>query len=182
MLKVGFHLLAIVMAIIIVIEDEYFKMIIDFSIFSLFVSGIYFFNYAPDVAIAEIAIGSAIVPIMFLISISKQRSFIVAGDVHGECFSESGECRDILEDFCDLYGLDFKIYEDIDQDELVLSGVFRVVNVDLYIKERQGLGGYFFIGKESSVLMHKLEVMTRDNPDIMVILAPDLSALGGDLS
>jgi putative multicomponent Na+:H+ antiporter subunit B len=181
-LKIAFHILAIIMAIFIVIEEEHLQMVIGFSIFSLFVSAIYFFNYAPDVAIAEIAIGSAIVPIMLLISISKQRNFIVAGDIESDEFSEEGNCYQLLDDFCELYGLDLKIIKDLDQNELVLSGVFRVVNVDLYVKKREGLGGFFLIGKESSVLMRRLEMMTRGNTDVMVILAPDLDSLGGDLS
>jgi len=181
-LKIGFHILAIIMAIYIVNTDEHLEMIIAFSIYSLFISAIYFFNFAPDVAIAEIAIGSAIVPVMLLVSVSKQRGFIVTGDVTGEDFSEEGTCRKLLEEFCELYGLDLKIIEDLEEDKMVLSGVFRVVNVDLHVKAREGLGGYFFIGKESSILMHRLENMTRDNFDVMVILAPDLNALGGDIS
>lgn len=181
-LKIGFHILAIIMAIYVVNTDEHLEMIIAFSIYSLFVSAIYFFNFAPDVAIAEIAIGSAIVPIMLLVSISKQRSFIVTGDVLNEDFTEDGRCKNLLEEFCDLYGLDLKIIEDLEEDKMVLSGVFRVVNIDLHVKARQGLGGYFFIGKESSILMNRLEAMTRENNEVMVILAPDLNALGGDLS
>jgi uncharacterized MnhB-related membrane protein len=181
-LKIGFHILAIIMAVYIVNTDEHLEMIIAFSIYSLFISAIYFFNFAPDVAIAEIAIGSAIVPIMLLVSVSKQRSFIVTGDVLSNDFNEEGSCRNLLEEFCDLYDLDLKIIEDLEEDKMVLSGVFRVVNVDLHVKAREGLGGYFFIGKESSVLMHRLENMTRDNFDVMVILAPDLNALGGDIS
>ena len=181
-LKIAFHVLAIIMAIFIVNEEEFLHMVIGFSIFSLFVSGIYFFNYAPDVAIAEIAIGSAILPIMLLVSISKQRSFIVAGDVEDADFLIDGSCYQLLDEFSELYGLDLKIIEDLAQNELVISGVFRVVNVDIFVKKREGLGGYFFIGKESSVLLRRLEVMTRNNAKIMVILAPDLDSLGGDLS
>jgi len=181
-LKIGFHILAIIMAIYIVNTDEHLEMIVAFSIYSLFISAIYFFNFAPDVAIAEIAIGSAIVPIMLLVSISKQRSFIVTGDVLNEDFTEGGRCRNLLEEFCDLYGLDLKVIEDLEEDKMVLSGVFRVVNLDLHVKARQGLGGYFFIGKESSILMNRLEAMTRENNEVMVILAPDLNVLGGDQS
>lgn len=180
-LKIGFHLLAIVMALVIVNESDYLKLVVSFSLFSLFVTGIYFFNYAPDVAIAEIAIGSAIVPIMLLVSISKQRKFIVAGDVEGSCFIKEGECKDVLEEFCDLYDLDLHIMKDLDEDQLVLSGVFRVVNLDLYVKKREGTNGYFLIGKESSILMHRLDLMTRMNPDIIVILAPDIGTLSGDI-
>ena len=60
-----------------------------------------------------------------------------------------------------------------------MTGVFRKVNVDIYVKKREGLG-YFLIGKEASVLMRRLDQMTRQDPEITVILAPDLDVLGGE--
>lgn len=181
-LKIGFHILAIIIALNIVLEKEYLKMIISFSLFSLFVTAIYFLNYAPDVAIAEIAIGSAIVPIMLLITISKQRQFIVAGDIENICFSQSGQCYNVLDEFCKIYDLDLKFMENIKKDQFILSGVFRAVNVDLYVKKREKIGGYFLIGKEASILMHRLDKMTQEDPNITVILAPDIDALSGDVS
>ena len=37
----------------------------------------YALNQAPDVAIAEVAIGSAIIPLIYVISIARQREYIV---------------------------------------------------------------------------------------------------------
>lgn len=179
MIKIAFHILTIIIAIYIVIEDEYLDMIVNFSLFSLFVTVIYFLNYAPDVAIAEIAVGAALVPIMFLISISKQRQFIVAGDLDENFFSSFGKENKILRKFCNIYDLDLKFIKDLDEESIVMTGVFRKVNVDIYVKKREGLG-YFLIGKEASILMRRLDQMTRQDPEITVILAPDLDVLGGD--
>lgn len=179
MLKIFFHVLAITIAINLVLSKDYLNMIISYSVFSLFAAIIYFLNFAPDVAIAEIAIGSAIVPLIFIISVSKQRNFLVAGEIFDNDDKESVEyVLTILETFCEVNNLKLKIVKNV--DELVMNGVFRKINIDLVVNKLQSTSGYFFIGKESSLLMHQLDTMTAENFTVNVILAPDVDMIRGD--
>src|SRR5210317_459337 len=71
----------IVLAIAIVLHKNNGTIIILIASFSLVTASLYIINRAPDVAIAEIAIGSAIIPLIYVISISRQREFIVLDKV-----------------------------------------------------------------------------------------------------
>lgn len=66
-----FHALLILILLIIISTEDNLKVVIYVSMFSV-ISGILYYLYsAPDVALAEVAIGSAIVPLIYIISISK---------------------------------------------------------------------------------------------------------------
>jgi len=71
------QILMIIIAIAIVLHKKNFTIIILIASFSLIAASLYIINKAPDVAIAEVAIGSAIIPLIYVISISRQREFIV---------------------------------------------------------------------------------------------------------
>ena len=66
-----FHALLIIILIVIIFSKENLKIVIYSSVFSLICAILYFLYSAPDVALAEAAIGSAIVPLIYIISISK---------------------------------------------------------------------------------------------------------------
>lgn len=66
-----FHILLIIILVAIILSNENLKIIIYSSVFSLICAILYFLYSAPDVALAEAAIGSAIVPLIYIISISK---------------------------------------------------------------------------------------------------------------
>ncbi len=66
-----FHLLLIIIIITIIKSTENLKIVIYSSIFSLMCAILYFLYNAPDVALAEAAIGSAIVPLIYIIAIAK---------------------------------------------------------------------------------------------------------------
>jgi uncharacterized MnhB-related membrane protein len=174
-LKYIMHVLLIIVAIMTIKERNYLRMIIYFSVFSLVISALYFLNAAPDVAIAEIAIGSALIPLIFLLTVSKQRVFIVTGDVMNQCFiDDTGNCKSILQEFCDFYNLDLRIMTNVDEEDLQLTGVFRKVNIDLYVEKRENMDAFYLVGKESSILMNKLEKMVEPYPNLQVILVPDI--------
>ena len=65
------HILLIIILVAIILSNENLKIIIYSSVFSLICAILYFLYSAPDVALAEAAIGSAIVPLIYIISISK---------------------------------------------------------------------------------------------------------------
>lgn len=155
MTKIIFHIILILIGLFIIFEKQYFKMIILFSIFSLFAAALYFFNAAPDVAIAEIAVGSAIVPLILIISISKQQNFIIAGDIY-KALSHK-DFNDLLNDFCDQYDLKLKFLTQSNDQKLLIRGVFRTVNVDLFINYNSEEECIELQGKEASLLMHHLK-------------------------
>ena len=70
-------ILFLILSIIIVFEKNNLKVIIYFSLFSFVASSIYFVNMAFDIALAEIAIGCAFIPLIYIITISKQKLFTV---------------------------------------------------------------------------------------------------------
>jgi len=179
MIKIFFHVLSIIIAIYIINTKDYLNAIITYTVFSLFSAVIYFLNYGPDVAIAEIAISSAIVPLIFIIAVSKQNEYVVIGDVFISGSDEKQEyILKILNEFTKMNNLKLKIEKD--SKYLYMSGVFREVNVDLSIETLKDDKGYYFIGKDSSDLMIKMEKYIEKYENVNVILMPDISMLRGD--
>jgi len=179
MIKIFFHVLSIIIAIYIINTKDYLNAIITYTVFSLFSAVIYFLNYGPDVAIAEIAISSAIVPLIFIIAVSKQNEYVVIGDVFISGSDEKQEyILKILNEFTKMNNLKLKIEKD--SKYLYMSGVFREVNVDLSIETLKDDKGYYFIGKDSSDLTIKMEKYIEKYENVNVILMPDISMLRGD--
>ena len=82
-----------------------FNLILGMSAFSLLVAALYAYYSALDVALAEVAVGSAIVPIIFVIATSHQRKFFVYvdGGISEKAFET--RCKPVLESFCENQGL-----------------------------------------------------------------------------
>lgn len=161
------QLLLIIIAIIIVKSKNNIKLVVFFSLFSLVATVLYYFNKAPDVALAEVAIGSAIMPLIFIVSISKQREFVVMNHT-GDNFldSKDGIGYQLLIDFTKHYDLKLKVYN-IELDNL--KGTFRNRNADLIVEKSLSENKYFLKGKESTVLINKLEQMIENIPNIDII-------------
>lgn len=165
----GLQVLLIVIAIAIVFHKRNFTIIILIATFGLVAAILYLMNKAPDVAIAEVAIGSAIIPLIYVVSISRQREFIVldrAQDgfiTYGETFS--GEGYEILDQFVKSYDLSLNLCVDIRGSEQDLTSQ---LNVDLIITKDTTRNLYILKGKSSSVLMSKLRQMVKDKPNIRV--------------
>jgi uncharacterized MnhB-related membrane protein len=82
LLAIFFQLMLIAVAIAIIFHQNQFTIIILMSVFSLIVATLYMLNQAPDVAIAEVAINAAIIPLIYVIAISRQRELIVLDTLH----------------------------------------------------------------------------------------------------
>ncbi len=165
------QILLIITAILIVLDNNKIKIIVFFSVFSLITASLYYFNSAADVALAEVAIGAAIMPLILTISISKQKEFIVINHIDDLFFKKDssfkGEGYKLLEKFAQHYGLTLKIYLNNSSD---IRGVFRKSNVDLVIKKSTDSDKYLLKGKKSSILMNKLSQMVKHNDNIELIL------------
>ncbi len=163
------QILMIIIVLVIIMSKDNLRIIVFFSVFSLITASLYFFNSAPDVALAEVAIGSAITPLIFIISISKQKDFIVINHSEDDFFDNDldkiGHGYKFLHDFAKHYDLKLNIYHsNLDN----ISGIFRSRNVDLIIDKSPATGIYTLKGKESSTLMSKLEQMALEEPFIEI--------------
>lgn len=161
------QLLVIIIAIVIIRSKNNIKLVVFFSLFSLFIAILYYLNKAPDVALAEVAIGSAIMPLIFIISISKQREFVVVNHTEDDFLDNpDGPGYELLMDFTKHYNLNLKIHN-IELDNL--KGVFRSRNVDLIVEKSSSENKYYLKGKGITILMNKLEDMVKDHPDIDIV-------------
>jgi len=168
------QVLMIIISIGVVLHKRNFTIIILIATFGLVAASLYMVNQAPDVAIAEVAIGSAIIPLIYVISISRQREFIVLDRVqdgfitYGEDFSGFG--YDILDRFVKTYDLSLNICVDIKGREKDLTDQ---LNVDLIITKDESTGAYILKGKASSVLMSKLKQMVKEIDNVEVEVFKD---------
>ncbi|MBS4536490.1 DUF4040 domain-containing protein [Clostridium sp. D2Q-14] len=167
--------LLIIVALTVTFLKDNFRMVIFFSVFSLICSSLYFFYMAPDLALAEVTIGSAIVPLIFIIAISKQRGFVIINDLEKDDDflskeSEKGIGYKLLSEFAELYKLNLVI-EDYEDEDDTIFGVFRVRNVDLFVSKKHGK--YLLEGKSTNIIMNKLAQMAKDYPEIDVVFVAE---------
>ncbi|MDY0074693.1 MAG: DUF4040 domain-containing protein [Acholeplasmataceae bacterium] len=173
-IALALQVLMIIVALVIVFHERNFTIIILISVFSLIAATLYTMNQAPDVAIAEVAIGAAIIPLIYVISISRQREFIVL-DKSRHGFVDPNEelegvVYDVLNEFVKTYDLRLNVCCDIEGREEDLT---NELNVDLIIAYDQASDHYTLKGKASSVLMTKLRELTAQHEQISVVVFKD---------
>ncbi len=163
------QILLIIIAISIVLHKENFTIIILIASFGLVAATLYALNQAPDVAIAEVAIGSAIIPLIYVISISRQREFIVLDRVNHDNFEldeENIQIYELLTSFVETYDLKLNVTAGIEGSDEDLT---RELNVDLIISYNDERKRFELKGKSSSILMVRLKELCQDYPFIRVI-------------
>jgi putative multicomponent Na+:H+ antiporter subunit B len=159
------QILLIIIALAIVISNNNRTLVIFLAVFSLFSASLYYFNHAPDVALAEVAIGSAIMPLIYIISIAKQREFIVVDHTEDSYFSYNGEGYHLLKAFTHHYKLKLIITTKIKGN---VTGIFRRSNIDLVIDKTED-SIYELKGNKTSILLNKLEAMTNTHNQIRIV-------------
>lgn len=163
--------LIIIISLLMVIEKNNLNLIIYSSIFSLIAASIYYRYKSPDLALAEVAIGSAIIPLIFIIAVSKQRTFIVVSEVE-ETFLKSlsgkkkGRGYDLLHTFCADHDLKLKLYTHNDSKKL---GELDKKNIDIIIQKCPSTEKYILKGNLNSILIQSLKKLTENINDIEVI-------------
>lgn len=170
---VNYVLLIMLLAttIALVIEKNNTKLVIYFSVFSLIAASLYFYNHAPDVALAEIAVGSAFIPLIFLIAISKQRTFTIM-TVTDQPFIYI----ELFNDFCRQENLKLKVIstdEVFDDEAKSIHGVFRRQDIDLILDYNHKKNRFDMTGKKSNVLINKLEKQSKQYPGMRIIRIED---------
>ena len=174
------QVLLIILAIAIVVHKNNGTIIILIASFSLVTASLYVINSAPDVAIAEVAINSAIIPLIYVISISRQREYIILDKVNDDFIITDNQMTGIgyilLKRFADYYHLELNITNDpglcslgAGEDQMLCDQT----NVDLIISKDDETGKYILKGKDSSVLIHKLETLVKDYNNIEVVKFKD---------
>ena len=174
------QILLIILAIAIVVHRNNGTIIILITSFSLVTASLYIMNKAPDVAIAEVAIGSAIIPLIYVISISRQREFIVLDKAMDDFIISDNQFTGVgyilLKRFSDLYHLELNITNDArlcslgaGRDQLLCEKT----NVDLIVVKDEETNKYILKGKKSSILLQKLASMAKDYDNVEVIQFKD---------
>lgn len=161
----------LLVTITMVIEKNNTKLVIYFSVFSLIAASLYFYNHAPDVALAEIAVGSAFIPLIFLIAISKQRTFTIM-----VITDQPFIYIELFNDFCKKENLKLKVVnseEVFDDEAKSIHGVFRRQDIDLILDYNPKKKRFDMTGKKSNVLIDKLEKESKKFPGMRIIRIED---------
>lgn len=166
-----FQIFLILTAFSVVVSKNNFTIVILMSVFSLIASTLYMLNQAPDVAIAEVAINAAIIPLIYVIAISRQRELIIYDKLqHGEIdpsTKQKGDVYAYLYEFSKKNKLKINICCDLEGSDTV---VFKDLNVDVMIDRLQDNKGYSLKGKSSNVLIKKMHRELKKSDFIEVIL------------
>lgn len=177
-LALALQIFLIIVAVAIVLHKSKFTIIILISVFSLIAATLYMMNQAPDVAIAEVAINAAIIPLIYVISISRQREFIVLDKIrHGFVDPNeklTGEVYELLLAFTKKHNMKLNVCCDISGTEEVLT---RDLNVDLILDKMPDSEIYILKGRSSNLLLARLKEGAKDMDHIKVETIEDGDAL-----
>lgn len=123
-------------ALLMIREENDTNLIILFFLFSFNAACLYMINSAPDIALAEVAVGCAFIPLVFIIAIMRQNTFTVAffaGEgTQSYCDPEVLIMfMALLEEFCDAYELKPKLITHPIKYKPAMGGIFRPGNIDI---------------------------------------------------
>lgn len=128
------------------VHNNYY-LILFAAMFSFCAASLYFINAAPDLALAEMAIGCAFIPLVYTITIRRQNTFTVI------FFSQDGsaaycppelliEFMAVTETFCAKHNLKLRLLTHPSVYDASARGIFKLGNTDLvanYIEETSSL-------------------------------------------
>jgi len=160
-------LVLLIVTLLTVIQKNNQKLVIYFSVFSLVAASLYFYSHAPDVALAEIAVGSAFIPLIFLIAISKQRTFTVLLNN-----TDDFTYQYLVDEFLQEENLKLKLLNasNVDHEEAKsVSGVFRRLDVDLIIDYSHKKKKYYLLCKSDNKLIDRFEKKVNHVQKIRII-------------
>lgn len=179
MIEMPLVLMLLAVSIIMVREKNNLNLIIYYFVFSFLAASLYFLSKAPDIALAEIAVGCAFIPIIYIIAISKQNEFNVLL-YDGKEALENLEYRVyydelyyFLSEFCEEYSLDLKIITKKTTYYPTVHGVFRPGNVDLIAAFNPDEEVLWIIGNKSNFMYPKLETISHKYENIMIVRVAD---------
>ena len=112
-------------------KDLYFN-VLYLTMASLIAAVLYTVFNAPDIALAEIAVGCALIPFVYIIAITKQKMFFILDEVADET---SAKLVDDIRALCKDEKLKIKLISEKNIHDFELKDVFRKLNVDMIIKK-----------------------------------------------
>lgn len=163
----------IIIALTVIFHKQNFTIIIYIAAFGLIAAILYAINQAPDVAIAEVAIGSAIIPLIYVISIARQREYIVLDRVDHDQFELNEQnilIYEMLNVFVSKHDLKLNVCSDIKGDEFTLTDE---LNVDLILSYDANRKKFVLKGKRSNILMNDLRQLFETLPFVDIIKLKD---------
>lgn len=171
--------LFLIFSIAIVAEENNLKIIMYFSLFSFMAASIYFVNMAFDIALAEIAVGCAFIPFIYVITISKQKKFTVY--FYNETFYhetiDTGyiveEFEKLMEEFCSTYEMKLNLVTHVEKYDPTIHGIFRKGNIDLIVTFNSEDKFLNVIGNRSNIMLEKLEKLIKNKGLIKLIRVDD---------
>lgn len=167
-LTVLLSVLLLILVGLMVREENNTTLIILFFLFSFDAACIYLITSAPDIALAEITIGCAFIPLVFIITIMRQNTFTVAFYAGDETQSYCDPevlvgFMALLEEFCDLYDLKPRLITHPIRFKPSMEGVFRPGNIDILADYDEVKGILNLMGNGRNVMIPQLEkILGRD--------------------
>jgi uncharacterized MnhB-related membrane protein len=173
MLNLIFAISLFISAIVIIFQKNKFILIIYYALFSFIAASIYFINNAPDIALAEIAIGCAFIPLIYLISVTRQDDLVVL--FHSKK-GESAYCDPLIliefmgitEKFCEENGLSLKIINKEIDYEPEISGIFRPGNIDIIANYDDETKILKLTGNRMNIFIPRIGELFHENKSIVM--------------
>jgi len=168
MLPLMLCLLLLALAVLMVREENNTHLIILFFLFSFACACLYLLHSAPDIALAEVAVGCAFIPLAFIITIMRQNAFTVAFFTEEQTQSYCDpevliRFMALLEEFCDLYGLKPRLITGPMAERPSVSGIFRAGSIDVLADYDAVTGILYLSGNSRNVMIPQLErILGRD--------------------
>jgi len=166
----------LIAALMTLITENNFRLILYFAAFSLTAAGLYMLLYAPDIALAEIAVGCAFVPLIYTIAVMKQTTLNVvvrcAGSEQCDCYMNPERLEAFMEEigrFCDLYGLEARLVGGLEGKVTTVAGIFRPSSPDLLIDYDPVQDLIRVEGNENNCLIESLERWLNQTPGVAFV-------------
>lgn len=169
-------LLLLILVGLMIRENNNTTLIILFFLFSFDSACIYLISSAPDIALAEIAIGCAFIPLVFIITIMRQNTFTVAFYAGDETQSYCDpdvliRFMALMEEFCDLYELKPRLITHPIRFKPAMEGVFRPGNIDILADYDETSGILSLMGNGRNVMIPQLQRILGKDEQIRFISA-----------
>lgn len=153
--------LMLVIAFVINFVNNNYHVILYTALFSFCAASIYFISAAPDLALAEAAIGCAFIPLVYTIAIRRQNTFTVVffsqEDSSAYCPPELLiEFMAIAEGFCSQKGLKLRVKTHPEALGNTSRSIFTLGNTDLVASYESSENRLHLWGNDANKLLPSL--------------------------
>ncbi|MDO9591998.1 MAG: DUF4040 domain-containing protein [Erysipelotrichaceae bacterium] len=148
-----------------------FKLILYFTAFSFTAATLYLLHQAPDISLAEIAVGCAFIPLIYTIAIMKQNilNVVVKATMNGDTAIDQEKLSAFmarLGEFGKSYGLEPKLIGGEKGRISTVAGIFRPGSADLLLEYDALTDSIRVEGNESNWMIEALERWLEHEPGV----------------